>query len=651
MRISVVPRMGDWRLFLGRGASLLAGLAWFSAVAAGRPLSCSDPVEGHWAYGPGHVVESWAGNGENLLLVGNGAVLTLIDATHPAALDRLGEVSVSDPVRSIAVSADGNLAAFSDWRSTIRLVDIGNRSAPMLRGSLVLAAGLQPYGMELAGNRLYVAIRNVGMGVVDITDPDSLSMLGMTAAAGTGFVFDLKLRGNYAYLADDDEGVSIVDISNPSAPVYAGRFAGSTLASRIHVEGSRAYVARRGAGFDILDLSIPTLPTLIGSHDTPAIAHVVKPRGASQLVVADGYGGTVVYDIANPAAPVTLGSDPVNVYGLAMLGTNTFVLPDLEFNSRLRSIDFSHPLVSQELDSLEFFALSAEVRIAGDRILVANGERGLGILDLSDPGHPVYAGGFQSGSTHASDVEWINGHAVVGSYGQLEMVDIADPARTRLISTITVPDVLLDLDSKGNLLFATWGFSGLKIHDLTNPASPVELGTFQLAADGAIRVAVHGNLAVVSGQSGRVFIVDISNPAMPRQLSEIQFASFINDLAMEATMIYVATAQEGVRIVDVSIPAAPVEVAHIPTSPAVPNAIAVRNDRLYVAAGEYGGLRTYDVGVPGKPRFIGERQTSGEALWVDVDNDILAISEGPTGVRTLTCTDDSVFGDGFAPPL
>jgi hypothetical protein len=634
--------------WLGLATVLLALLCAIPA-RAGQPLSCNDPIEGHWPYGPGYVVESWSGTGENLVLVGNGAVLSIIDASNPGALSVIGEVSVSDPVRSIAVSDDGNLVAVSDWRSMIHLVDISNRAAPQARGSKLIASNRQPYGVDIVGNRLYVAIRNAGVGVFDISDPGNLNLLGTLVTPGTAFVFDLKVRGSYAYLADDAEGVTVVDISNAASPMIVGGYAGSTLASRLVIDGSRAYVARRGSGFDILDLSIPTAPSLIGTYDTPAIVYGVVPLGTDRLAVADGYEGTYVFDISNPAAPVPLGSDSENVYGLASLGDIAYTLPDLDRRPRLRALEFSTPMSPSELDTVGFFDLSAEVRVAGDKVLVANRQSGLSILGMSDPVHPLWLGGYLAGTEDVTDVEWVNGHAIVGSYGQLDIVDISNPASAQLVSTISESNLLLDLDHEGNRLFVTWGFSGMKIYDLANPAMPMPLGTFLIPSDGAIRVAVQGNLAIVSDQSNRVHVVDISNPASPQQLGEFQMASFVTDLDLEGSEAHVATQLQGVRIYDISTPASPMEISNIPMAPAVANALAVRGDRSYAVAGEYGGLRTYNISNPAMPMFIDEQQTSGEALWVDIENDVLAVSDGPVGVRTWTCVNDTIFRSGFDP--
>ena len=625
-------------------AMLLSG-----SLRAAEPLSCSNPVEGHWPYGPGYTVERWLGGGESLLLVGNGSVLSVINAADPANLTMLGEVSVSDGVRSIAISADGNLVAVSDWRSKVHLVDISNRAAPQARGSVQTSSYGQPYGLAIAGNRLYVAIRDVGLGVFNIADPDSVVLLGATASSGTNFVFDLKVRGNYAYLADDAEGVSVVDISNPATPTYVGAFAGSTLASRIVIEGARAYVARRGEGFDILDLTVPTSPTRLGTFDTPSIVYGVQTLGANRLLVADGYGGTTVYDISNPGAPAALGGESEPVYGVAAIGDHGFTLPDSSRPSHLRAINFSNPLAPVVRDSINFYNDTAEVRVVGSRVLVAQGDSGMSILDLSNPQEPVRVGGYLAGTDSVTDVEWVNGHAVVGSSGKLDIVDVANPASPQLVSTITVSDLLLDLDRNGNRLFVTWGFHGMKIYDLSYPAVPTLLGTF-VPADGAIRVATQGNYAFVSDQTYHVHVIDVSNPASPQQVSQLALSSFIEDVSIEGFHLYIATQLQGVRVFDVSVPSAPIEVSNIPFSPAIANSLAARGNRLYAVAGEYGGLRSFDTGLPSSPMFIDEWQTPGEALWIDMADDTIAIAEGSLGVRTLRCAapaNDALFKNGF----
>ena len=285
---------------------------------------------------------------------------------NPSALVVLGEVSVSDPVRSIDVSPDGNLVAVSDWRSTIHLVDITNRCAPQARGSLVIAGNRQPYGLDIVGNRLYVAIRDAGVGIFDISDIDNPAALGITAMGATGFVFDLEVRGNYAYLADDAEGVTVVDISNAASPAMVGAFAGSTLASRIVIDGNRAYVARRGDGFDILDLTVPTAPTLIGNYDTAgdrlrrAAARRRPPRRCRwlQRIVRlrhqqPGRAGAARQRTNRPMASPRSATMAYMIPGLlAALAAARDRLQPIRWHRRLR-------------DSLDFFNDTAEVRVVG----------------------------------------------------------------------------------------------------------------------------------------------------------------------------------------------------------------------------------------------------------------------------------------------
>ncbi len=215
------------------------------AVAEDEPLGCV-VGEGLWGAGPPSDLEYWSDVGEELLLVGAGAELVVFDIETPATPVELGRVTVDHQVTSVSVSADGSMASVSDWFDNVTLVDISNRSMPAKRGTYAWAGLQQPTGMAFDGDHLFVAVRTVGLTVLDISDPDTPTFVANSGGTVSDFVFDVALRGNYAYLGQSDDGVQIVDISNPASPSVVGNHAASVGAGQITIDGARAYVA---AGF------------------------------------------------------------------------------------------------------------------------------------------------------------------------------------------------------------------------------------------------------------------------------------------------------------------------------------------------------------------------------------------------------------------
>ena len=72
------------------------------------------------------------------------------------------------------------------------------------------------------------------------------------------------------------------------------------------VAGSYAYVADGKSGLRVINVANPAAPVEVGSYDTPGYADGVAVAG-SYAYVADWGDGLRVINVANPAAPVEVG--------------------------------------------------------------------------------------------------------------------------------------------------------------------------------------------------------------------------------------------------------------------------------------------------------------------------------------------------------
>jgi Uncharacterized conserved protein len=114
---------------------------------------------------------------------------------------------------------------------------------------------------------------------------------------------DVRLDGTRAYVAGGTAGLHIVDISSPLSPHLLGSI---TLpapgdAYDVRPQGNLVYVADGPAGLLIIDVSSPDHPRIAGSVRPPGIvAHGVDVNGQI-AVVAAGFSGIQVFNVANPA--------------------------------------------------------------------------------------------------------------------------------------------------------------------------------------------------------------------------------------------------------------------------------------------------------------------------------------------------------------
>jgi len=150
-------------------------------------------------------------------------------------------------------------------------------------------------------------------------------------------------------------------------------------------------------------------------------------------------------------------------------------------------------------------------------------------------------------------------------------------------------------------------------------------------------VAVQGNYAYV-GVGLRLIVLDVSNPITPTEVSSTTpFPYFVEDVVVSGTLVYVAAGGAGLRVVDVSDPAHPIEVGAW-DSPGYAEGVAVAGDIVYLADGPY-GLRVIDVSDPAHPTPLGSAYDMNYAFEVAVAGGHAYIAAAGAGLLVADVTD------------
>ena len=112
-------------------------------------------------------------------------------------------------------------------------------------------------------------------------------------------------------------------------------------------------------------------------------------------------------------------------------------------------------------------------------------------------------------------------------------------------------------------------------------------------------------------------IVDVSDPAAPKQVGHLRLAEGEQGdvraygLAVDGDHAYLAVGAAGLRVVDVSDPSAPVEVGVLDV-PGRANNLVVADHRAYLVDGD---LRIVDISDPASPREIGFYDVPNLSAW------------------------------------
>lgn len=140
------------------------------------------------------------------------------------------------------------------------------------------------------------------------------------------------------------------------------------------------------------------------------------------------------------------------------------------------------------------------------------------------------------------------GHVFVAVDDRIEVAPLADDtSRTWPGLTVTSPVHALGIDSARSVLWATTDRE-LVAYRLDGD-SLVRVGAAPLESVG-LRLAQSGDtIAVALGEHG-VRLFDVSNPAAPRALASWTIAHFAYDVAIDKQRLFVAAGPEGVYVVD-----------------------------------------------------------------------------------------------------
>lgn len=148
--------------------------------------------------------------------VAAGSSLYIVSVANPGAMIQAGSISLGGRAWNLDLDPNRNLAAVASGSAGLKLVDISNLSAPLLRGTV--ATG-DARGVALRGNTAIVADYASSMTSVNIADLARPAILSRTELSLGGRLNNVVLQGNFALGADVQfvNGVPIVDITNPEA--------------------------------------------------------------------------------------------------------------------------------------------------------------------------------------------------------------------------------------------------------------------------------------------------------------------------------------------------------------------------------------------------------------------------------------------------
>ena len=198
-------------------------------------------------------------------------------------------------------------------------------------------------------------------------------------------------------------------------------------------------------------------------------------------------------------------------------------------------------------------------------------------------------------------------------------------------SSINLPGYSRYLARSGNTIYVgdpTPGNNRVHVVDVTDPRSPRRVSSFDSPSLSGAMVA-SGNILYV-GAFYTVRVMDVSNPAAPVQIATIPTHGGAFKSVLAENRLYVSHQMEGMVIVDVADPANPVVLGTLPDRA---TAIAVKGNTAYVGSND-SILLSVDVSDPAQPVIVDSTEVGG-AFDMDISGDLLFVALGSDGMRVL----------------
>jgi hypothetical protein len=598
--------------------------------------------QGTWGFGQSFSIGSDTTG--NILFVGSGAGVIILDVSNPSSPVKLSEISTRGLVDAIYYDPATGRLYLTAYFAGFEIWDVSTLSAPVKIGGGP-TIGLPRGGIFASGNYVYVVTVVDGVQVFDVSDPTSPVNTGTCPLDPGNLAWNSAKSGNLIFAALGNGGMMVVDVSNPSNPFVAGSYNGVTTG--VWVANGYAYVVAYNSGLHVLDISNLSNITQVGFCQITGLPYRVQVQG-TYAYLGNAYspgGGINVVDVTVPSNPL-----PGNSYeGYAEhIAVNGPVLGFTGSSYPCTILDISNPSAPVLANTYRLAISTIDVVPYGNYAYTGN--NGFRVFDISDKSHPVQVG---YDSLDGAIVRPAGDKAVfiresMTASNPVIIMDISTPSDPGFLGQYMAPVMTNDLEVRDHYAFVACWWDGVRVVDFQDPAHPVlaahKMGWYQNATPGVDycyvqALDIDGNYLYLvdygpftAEDTRGLYILDITDPTSPVLVSRYtELLSGGYDIDAVGDFVYVADMNGGMEVIDVTDKQSPVSRGYI-TLPDVANSIAVTQNHAFIADYINGGVQVVNVADPDNLVIDGYYAPSGcFALGVSVSGNDIYLADGAAG--------------------
>jgi len=591
----------------------------------------------------------------NVLFVGEGPNLRLFDVFDPAAPVPLGSLRLPD--RPIAMNAQGNRCYVACGSAGLKIVDVSKRSMPALIGSY------EPPG---SAKGVMIADRPIGITAFCIINdrpgvPGALHVLRFEDYIVTP-TQPLLIGGSDELLRSQDQPVTITQ------PLLVGSYEPLASPREVAVYGNTAFVANGANGLEILHIDdramTGTVVSRIGTFPTSSSAEGIASFSDKAIIIICTPQGLEFVNASIPQRLLSTGFHPMG--GGAQ---DVFVYDNMLLASGMAGVDLLEMDDMTVTDTQVTLLGTAQTAgapglISADPVrgllAVAEGENGFEAFNIANPLTPQWLHHHVLLGSPTGIYFDLSSRAVIiaNSSGFLDVLDASNPSFPTEICSMSLTGSIpgdsepRDLILTSHTLLVADAGHGLEVFNADNIVSPTHVVTFPTQGVAA-GLFVEGDLAFVAEIGSAILeVVDVSNPTSPVFVGSYAGAGEGHSVFVADGFAYLAAGSGGLQLIDVSQPSSPVlhQGAFVPT---VGEVLGVdHSDGLaYVAAGA-GGLYILDMLDAMGDIIKGNHGTFGQTTAVQVRDRSAIVGTDGAGLVVIRVGDPGKpsMGDTYAIP-
>ena len=315
--------------------------------------------------------------------------------------------------------------------------------------------------------------------------------------------------------------------------------------------------------------------------------------------------------------------------------------------------DATDPANMVMLSDIYFHGKSAiRIEMSGDLLAVTTSDGRMRLFDISDPANPTQENEL-TGFGVLADLIIENRPEgriafVAGSTG-LKILNLDDPASPVTLDENNLPGDPVSVMSRGDTLAILSDDAGLQMVDVSDLSNSVLLGTCPISDSRFFNVAIEGDIAATSHRQNGVRIFDVSNPAAIDSVYHFEPAMTPDmlciDVFIKDGLLYVTTDLEGVAVYDLAVPSAPALVGYDAEIYHSTDESCMVGDFIYMTHWGWSkdGIHVIDVSDPANPTSLGHTSAWDFTRWSEVVGDYVYTNMGHMG----TFVHEYIEGTGF----